>query len=287
MKSGLLSLLILLCCYSVFGQSKKFPDLDPETESVYRTNYKWELPALGAIIATNVYGIDRLRQKPRLTAEEINALNPDDIAPIDRWGLRQVSADRDESEGVSDLIFNASAALPFTLFLGKKYRKDWFNITVIYLEAQMLAGNFYAWGPIGPTFIDRLRPVAYYTDVEEGARGSGNNKNSFFSGHVSNTAVGTYYFAKVLSDYNPQWSGWQRALVFGAATAPPAVVAVLRVKALKHFPTDTVVGLGVGAAFGILTPHLHKVWARNHRSRLSVGGSAGGGVGGAGLVLTF
>ncbi|MEM6771810.1 MAG: phosphatase PAP2 family protein, partial [Bacteroidota bacterium] len=191
------------------------------------------------------------------------------------------------AEASSDLFFNASVVLPFTLFLDKKYRKDWLDLSLIYLEAHALNANFYAWSPVGPALIDRLRPVAYYEEVDAGFRGLGNTRNSFFSGHVSTTAIGTFFTAKVLSDYNPQWSGGKRALVFAAASLPPAFVAVQRVRSLKHFPTDTAVGLAVGAFFGVMTPHFHKTWQRKHRSRLSVSGSYHDGVGGGGVVLIF
>ena len=35
---------------------------------------------------------------------------------------------------------------------------------------------------------------------------------------------------------------------------------------MKHFPTDTMVGLIVGASTGILIPHLHKIT----KSRLAI-----------------
>jgi hypothetical protein len=44
---------------------------------------------------------------------------------------------------------------------------------------------------------------------------------------------------------------------------PPLVIGLLRTKALKHFPSDNLAGLGIGAAFGILIPELHKLHFRN------------------------
>ena len=44
----------------------------------------------------------------------------------------------------------------------------------------------------------------------------------------------------------------------GAALAP-ATVGFLRVKGGKHFPTDVLTGLVVGAATGYLVPRLHKI----------------------------
>ena len=39
----------------------------------------------------------------------------------------------------------------------------------------------------------------------------------------------------------------------------PAVTGYLRFKAGKHFPTDIIVGYGVGATIGYLVPELHKL----------------------------
>jgi membrane-associated phospholipid phosphatase len=161
----------------------------------------------------------------------------------------------------------------------------------MYLQAQAANGLLYAVSPLGPLFIDRARPNVYYTEqfLENGGDGTaeGGDLNGFFSGHVSTTATGTFFAAKVLSDYHPEWSGGKRALLFGAASLPAVYVSVQRVRALKHFPSDTVVGFIVGAAVGVLTPHFHKRWREKHRSSLGLSGSFTGEAGGLGLSLTF
>ena len=100
-------------------------------------------------------------------------------------------------------------------------------------------------------------------------------------------SVGSFFFAKVLSDYHPEWSGGKRALLFGLASLPPAYVSLQRVRALKHFPSDTVVGFGLGAVLGILTPQLHKRWQENHRSKLGLSGAYSADGAAVGLALTF
>ena len=281
-----LLVLLLLCC-SVWLTAQKFPDLDPKNESVYRVRTLWEGLGGLAVMAGSTAGIDALRRKPSISDETLNRLATLEVGRLDRWGLGRDALKRFRSEEVSDYFFNGSVLLPVTLFIDKKFRKDWLDIGVLYLQAHALSAFTYAYSPLGPTFVDRYRPIAYYDQVSNDTRRLGNNRNSFFSGHVSTTAVGTFFFTKVLSDYNPQWTAGHRAIAFTLASLPPAFVAVQRVRALKHFPTDTVVGLGVGAFFGVMVPHIHKVWARNHRSRMSLGGGYAGGAGGAGLVLNF
>ena len=63
--------------------------------------------------------------------------------------------------------------------------------------------------------------------------------------------------AKVYTDYHPETEG-KKWLFYAAALAPPVLVGYLRYKGLKHFPTDVLMGIAVGAASGILIPHLHK-----------------------------
>lgn len=281
--------LLFLLVFPLFlsAQVKEKWDYDPKTESVYKVN-RWASAGIAfGGLAIGSAGVDQVRDKPRLSQEELDGLSEDNVLGIDRWALRQDVAIREDAEGASDIIFNAAAVLPLTLFVSKKFRKDWIDITLVYLEAHAINMNMYAWSPLGATFIDRLRPVAYYSEIDPGFRGLGNSRNSFFSGHVSTTATGTFFFTKVLSDYNPQWTGGQRALAFSLAALPPVYVAVKRVQSLKHFPTDTAVGILVGAASGVLAPQLHKNWQRKHRTRLSVSGSYGDGVGAGGLVLTF
>ena len=299
MKSFFLTLLLpLTLCTCVSAQNETpgkvkltremLRDYDPKTESVYKVRPWIEGLGIGVggmLIST--VGIDRLREKDPVNAAD---LRREDVWGVDRWAFPANAEARERAEASSDIGFNGAILLPLTLFVSKKIRKDFVDVLSLYIETHAFNSLTYAYTPLGPTFIDRIRPVSYYPELDDAdpsTRVVGNNRNSFFSGHVSTTATGTFFFAKVLSDYNPQWNGGQRALLFGAASLPPVYVAVQRVRALKHFPTDTVVGLGVGALVGIMNPHVHKRWRARHRSELSFGGGFSDGAGGAGLSLRF
>ena len=229
----------------------------------------------------------KLQNKPGLTADEVEALNPDDVAAFDRIALRQDFERHKGSILISDYLFNTGQFLPFGLFIWKKYRQDWLDISLMYLEAQVTQGLFYGFAPFGPTGVDRFRPRVYYDAAPLDSRTDGNQRNSMFSGHVSTTATGFYFFAKMVDDYNPQLSGTQRALLYTGASLPGLVTGWMRVRALKHYPSDVAVGLGVGAVSGILVPQLHHWWARRHASKLAVTPHYSGDAAGMGMSLIF
>ena len=137
----------------------------------------------------------------------------------------------------------------------KRIRKEWLDVLLLYLETQGIGLNLYSWG--FPQYMDRIRPAAYYEELSLGRRTDGKNKNSFFSGHVSLGATSTFFTAKVINDFHPEWT-YQRFLTYGAAFIPPAIVGYFRYRALKHYPSDILVGMLVGAATGILVPQFHK-----------------------------
>lgn len=282
----LLFLLLISTCVSAQTREESllYSQDDQEVEKVYAVKPWIEGGASVAGLGLTALMFQKINDKERI---DLESLRREDVPGYDRWAFPANPEASIRAASSSDYVFHSSLALPFTLLLHKKFRKDWADITVLYLEAQAISGLTYAVSPLGPNFTNRVRPLSYYPELDTDDRASGKNRNSFFSGHVSNTAVGTFFFAKVISDYNPQWNGKQRALAFGLASVPPVYVSIQRVKALKHFPSDTVVGFALGTFFGIMTPHVHKRWQENHRSSLKIGGSYSNGVGGAGLRLTF
>ena len=88
-------------------------------------------------------------------------------------------------------------------------------------------------------------------------RQSGQNRNSFFSGHALVTSTASFFMAKVICDFHPEL-GAKKWLIYGAALIPPAFVGYFRVRALRHFPTDTIAATAIGATVGFLIPHFHK-----------------------------
>ena len=288
--------LTFLLCFLLAGnlsaqKDARDPDEPPRDSMpparLYKTKPLIELPLTAVGFYLSQEQIKAFRNKPRFPEEDLPTLEDNDVPGIDRWGLRQDPAKAEDFAKLSDLFFITGQIAPFTLFVWKKYRDEWLDITTMYLEAQALQGLFYGYAPFGPNFSDRLRPRSYYEEVSIGERTNGNAQASLFSGHVSTTATGWYFYAKIITDHNPDLTGGQKALIYGAASLPGIATAVLRVKALKHFPTDTAIGLGVGAFSGILVPEFHRWWQKRFRTKAMVTPLYGDGAAGLGFNLRF
>lgn len=290
MKTSFLTLLLLfsLCTCGLAQKDVPQPARDSiVTGQLYKTKPLIELPITALGFYFSQEKIKDFRNKPTFTGT-LPTLTDNDVPGIDRWGLRQDPAKAEDFAKTSDLIFISGQLAPFTLFAWKKYRAEWLDITTMYLEAQALQGLFYGYAPFGPSGSDRFRPRAFYDEVSDGERRNGNAQSSLFSGHVSTTSTGYYFLAKMIDDHNPHLTGGQKVLLYGVATVPSAITAVLRVKALKHFPTDTAVGLGVGAISGIMVPEFHRWWQKRHaKSMAMITPLYGDGAGGLGFTLVF
>lgn len=244
----------LVIALSVIGLTSTAQSSKEEKKTVYKVNRKIEIPVTAVLMGTYILGLDWVQSKSPLSVEEVEILNPDDIWWFDRSATQQDPSYRDESHTTSDIIMKASVALPAFLIIDKDIRHDWFNVLTLYGQAHAASGNLYV---VTAGLYDRIRPFVYSSGIPTGDKLDTGTKNSFFSGHTSTTAVSTFFFAKVISDYHPEL-GNKKFLVFAGALVPPIIVGYYRYKAMKHFPTDILVGLTIGASAGILIPHFHK-----------------------------
>jgi len=140
------------------------------------------------------------------------------------------------------------------LFLaGKKSRKNFGKIATLYGETAFITTGITL---LIKATVKRNRPFVYNSDAPLAKKTTRNARTAFLSGHTSISAANSFFAAKVFSDYYPD-SKWKPA-VWTTAAVIPAITGYLRVRAGKHFPTDTIAGYALGAAAGILIPHLHK-----------------------------
>jgi membrane-associated phospholipid phosphatase len=104
--------------------------------------------------------------------------------------------------------------------------------------------------------VKRTRPFVYQHELSIEERMSTSARQSFWSGHTSQTATMCFLTAKLYADYHPD-SKWKPVMWTAAATIP-AATGIFRMTAGKHFPTDVLVGYVTGAAIGFFIPRLHK-----------------------------
>jgi len=227
-----------------------------EHEKVYRVNYKWEVAATAAGYGLSYYGLGLLKDKSRLDSATILSLQRSDIWWFDRQATYQNPDNYNSAQLISDIGMNVSLALPALLLFDDQIRKDWLPVLLTYLETQAIGAHLYLWG--GPMTHNRVRPFVYNPGFDWDMKLEGGARDSFFSGHTSWTASASFFCAKVYSDYHPEL-GNKKYWLFAAAVVPPVFVGYFRMRASKHFPTDAIAGLAIGAATGILIPHLHKI----------------------------
>ena len=233
---------------------------DTLRQKVYRINYYVDVPATTVGLITASLGFAVVDRKPPLDSLTIIGLDANDINGFDRSATWQDQEFAPVSRKISDATLAISNALPFFLLINKRIRQDWADVLLLFLETQALVGNLYSWGSV--VHIDRIRPLVYNPDVPWDERMGIRTKNAFYSGHTSMSASASFFTAKVYCDYHPEL-GNKKFLVYSLALVLPAATGFFRYKGMKHFPTDVLTGLIVGAGTGILIPHLHKKMKSN------------------------
>ena len=228
----------------------------------YHINYWVTGSLIGVGLITNYLGVTRVLGKEEVSLLELQALNRGIINGIDSWALRQDVSNFGSFANYSDYTVAVSVALPILLMFDKRISRDWSDVLLMYMETMSITPNIYEWSPLGPTFQNRIRPAAYYDQLTYDQRKTGNNRNSFYSGHVGVVSASTFFLVKVYSDYHPE-IGNNKYLLYGAAMIPPLILGYFRVRALQHFPSDVMVGIGVGALCGILIPEFHRFQDKN------------------------
>lgn len=185
-----------------------------------------------------------------LTTSDINSLDRHDVNAFDRFAINNYSPSANKA---SDVFWASTYVFPFLFLSNKKSRKDLSKITVLYSEVFFTTTGITL---LIKSTVKRTRPFVYNSAVSLDKKLKRNARTAFLSGHTSISAANCFFSAKVFSDYYPE-SKWKSA-VWTTAAILPAITGYLRVKAGKHYPTDTIAGYLLGATAGILIPQLHK-----------------------------
>lgn len=253
MNKLLLLFAIILCKSNSFAQ-------DTTHVSMYKTYYKYEIPA--SLVA--FYGISKgygaMDNHTNTTLETMLSLNADDINSFDRNVVDFPADQYSKHHRISDVWMKGMLAAPSLLFLNDEIRKDWKDVLTLYFETHISSAGLFL---IGQRSVRRHRPLVYNSGVPIEERTGVNTNNSFFSGHVNTTASASFFIAKVWNDYHSDYTTLQKLGVYALAVIPPYMSGYHRLRAGKHFRSDVFTGLAVGAATGILIPHLRKNKNRN------------------------
>ncbi len=266
---SIIFVLFFACIINIVqAQDNDSVPLESPLPSPYHMNY-WVTGSIFAIgLASDAPAISRIKSKSIISDQELLDLNRTDMNSVDKWALQQDYSKAKSYAKYSDYTMTGLLVLlPAITFTDKSLRKDWFKILMMYYETQTVAFSIYNYSFLGPTFMNRYRPMTYYEDAAKGDRTSGWDRSSFYSGHVASTSAASFFMAKVYADYHTDMGTGSRILLYGAASVPPLVISYFRVKALAHFPSDCMVGFGLGALCGILIPELHK----HHNKNMSFG----------------
>jgi len=196
---------------------------------------------LGAYLRTNL---------PDLTAVDLETLNTNQINSFDRFATKYYSPKADKA---SDVFWIGTQVFPFLFLAHEKSRKDIGKIAALYGETFFITTGITL---LIKTTVKRNRPFVYNAAAPLGKKTTRNARTAFLSGHTSISAANSFFAAKIFSDYYPD-SKW-KPVVWTTAAVVPAITGYLRIRAGKHFPTDTIAGYALGAAVGVLIPHLHK-----------------------------
>ena len=243
------------------------PQSPPAADSSFHP-YKVNRWVSGGIVSAGLVSdyflVRNILHKPNIdSSSELATLNTNVYTSrFDQWALKQDTSKRVGFEKVSDNMALSIYMLPAFLLLDGGVRRDWVDLLMMYLETQTITFSVYNLSPLGPNFQNKYRPVVYYNQLTNSQRNSGNNRNSFYSGHVASATTATFFMAKVYCDYHPDL-GFGKYLLYGAASVPPLFMGYLRVKALVHFPSDVGAGFMVGALCGVLVPEIHRLKNKN------------------------
>jgi membrane-associated phospholipid phosphatase len=223
---------------------------------VYHLKPAIDIPIIAAAGGWSYYALSKIYKKDSSSAEDILSLNKNNLNGFDRWAA---DVYHPGAEAQSDKLFFAAMPLPLVLLFDREIRKDALKIAVLYTEALSVTGTLYT----SSTYVNRFRPSTYNNALSVEQKRSGNQRNSFFAGHVALVATSTFFTAKVYSDYHPH-SGF-RWVLYGIAAGATGATGYLRHRAGKHFPSDILVGTAIGTLSGILVPQAHKI--KNNKIR--------------------
>ena len=221
-------------------------------EPPFKLEWAQESSFLMTGVAGGLLGQHRLTSmKPVDPAE----LNSDELKPWDRFAAGWYNPKADK---LSDIFgFGIGGSLIYVeAWATFSSGSAWIPLA----EDALLLTEAIAWSAAlnlnARAFRIHPRPLVYGSDAPASVRQAPEAAGSFYSGHASGAFLGAAFLSTVYPSRYPEfrYSGWLWA---GSLTVASSVAA-MRVLAGRHFPSDIMVGAGVGTLIGWGIPTLHR-----------------------------
>jgi membrane-associated phospholipid phosphatase len=178
----------------------------------------------------------------------------EDLWPIDRWaaGIHSERAAVASNVLIAPLLALPLAATAWDSHAGRQTWEAAAAEAFIYGEAMLLSSSLNLL--VRSTQV-HPRPLVYDEDLPAADRLSGEASGSFYSGHANAAFLSAVFFSYTYSLRHPDSE--HLGLIWAGSLGAATVVAGMRVSAGKHFPSDVLVGAGIGSLFGWGFPYLH------------------------------
>ncbi len=131
----------------------------------------------------------------------------------------------------------------------------WFEDSFVILESILLSQ---AITQVTKSAVGRPAPFVYNPNAAQSDLDSPDAFRSFVSGHSSSAFAAATAYTFTFWKRHPT-SPW-RFVVLGVSHAIATSIALLKIEAGYHYPTDVTAGALVGSSTGLLVPMLHSQW---------------------------
>ncbi|GAB3640219.1 phosphatase PAP2 family protein [Spirosoma arcticum] len=221
-------------------------------QSPYALRTGRELVIFGVGAATGVSALVLENGLISLTEAQVINLDRLGINRFDRGATNQFNPNADR---LSDVTLAGNAALLGLLTIGTKpMRQDIQTVAVIYLETVLLANGIQR---SIKNVSQRTRPFVYNPAAPLAEKLDRNARQSFFSGHTTNSFATAVFTGEVFRHYFPDSK--LKPVVWVSSLGLATATAVLRYEAGRHYPTDLLAGAAFGSLVGWGIPKLHEV----------------------------
>ena len=217
--------------------------------------YYWSWKSDGIVLGASGLGWGASQflkgQADKATIEELMNLDRNDVWAIDRGAIGNSST---SAKNISNVFLMGGVALPLISMMDKRVRREAGTVIGMALETYLITDGI---TNIFKATTKRYRPRAYDFSIPLEKKLTNTARQSFISGHTSAVAAGSFFTAQVLTDMYPT-SSW-KPVIWVMAASLPALTGYMRYKGGRHFPTDILMGYGVGALTGFLIPKMHRI----------------------------